>query len=306
MAVIDLTGKKFNHWTVLERAKNDKSGNAMWLCECDCEQHIQKIVKGSSLRSGHSKSCGCLKKQVAAELGRNNAKNLLGQKFGKLKVIQKAESKNYRAYWVCECECGNSTIVSTDKLISGHTKSCGCLTWNNLLGQTFGKLTVIEKTDKRDKGSGTIIWKCQCNCPSKNIIEVSAYKLLQGEATHCGCEGMLSAGEAKIKMLLTENNLSFKKEKIFLDCKYENNQYPRFDFYVNNSYIIEYDGEQHFKSHSNSFFTPEKVEQIQKNDMFKNEWCKNNNIPIIRIPYTHLKELKIEDLLLDTSQFIVN
>lgn len=71
---------------------------------------------------------------------------------------------------------------------------------------------------------------------------------------------MLSAGEAKIKMLLTENNLSFKKEKIFLDCKYENNQYPRFDFYVNNSYIIEYDGEQHFKSHSNSFFTPKKVE----------------------------------------------
>ena len=40
--------------------------------------------------------------------------------------------------------------------------------------------------------------------------------------------------------------------------------------------------------------------------MFKNEWCKNNNIPIIRIPYAHLKELKIEDLLLETSQFIVN
>jgi hypothetical protein len=37
--------------------------------------------------------------------------------------------------------------------------------------------------------------------------------------------------------------------------------------------------------------------------MIKNQWCKENNIPLIRIPYTHLKDLSIEDLILETSKF---
>jgi len=39
--------------------------------------------------------------------------------------------------------------------------------------------------------------------------------------------------------------------------------------------------------------------------MIKNQWCKNNNIPLIRIPYTHLQNLCLEDLQLETSKFII-
>jgi len=39
--------------------------------------------------------------------------------------------------------------------------------------------------------------------------------------------------------------------------------------------------------------------------MIKNQWCKENNIPLIRIPYTHLQDLCLEDLQLETSQFII-
>lgn len=39
--------------------------------------------------------------------------------------------------------------------------------------------------------------------------------------------------------------------------------------------------------------------------MLKNEYCFKNNIPIIRIPYTHYSELELKDLLLETSQFII-
>ena len=50
----------------------------------------------------------------------------------------------------------------------------------------------------------------------------------------------------------------------------------------------------------------EKSLEIKKEyDKMKNEYCKENNIPLIRIPYIHLKELKLEDLLLDTSQFVI-
>lgn len=55
----DLTGQKFGKWKVLERAPNDKKGNAMWLCECGCENQTRKIVSGHSLRNKSSQSCGC-------------------------------------------------------------------------------------------------------------------------------------------------------------------------------------------------------------------------------------------------------
>jgi len=56
---IDLTGQKFCKLTVLKCAGHNKRGNADWLCLCDCGQ--QKIVDGSDLKAGNTKSCGCLR-----------------------------------------------------------------------------------------------------------------------------------------------------------------------------------------------------------------------------------------------------
>ena len=60
--------------------------------------------------------------------------NLVGQTFGRLKVLYRASNKVYstnrqRAQWVCECQCKdkNKIVVSGHDLISGHTRSCGCL-----------------------------------------------------------------------------------------------------------------------------------------------------------------------------------
>jgi hypothetical protein len=54
----DLTGQKFGELTVIQRAENDKKGRTQWLCQCDCGK--QKIIRGSSLTFGNTKSCGCL------------------------------------------------------------------------------------------------------------------------------------------------------------------------------------------------------------------------------------------------------
>ncbi|MFT8476623.1 MAG: hypothetical protein ABF682_04360 [Liquorilactobacillus sp.] len=54
---IDLTGKRFGKLTVIEKSGPNKSGNIKWVCKCDCGN--TKIVNGSHLRSGHTKSCGC-------------------------------------------------------------------------------------------------------------------------------------------------------------------------------------------------------------------------------------------------------
>ena len=45
---------------------------------------------------------------------------------------------------------------------------------------------------------------------------------------------------------------------------------------------------------------------VQENDNQKNEYCRNKQIPLIRIPYSHYSDLKIEDLLLETTTFLVN
>lgn len=73
---MDLTGQRYNRWTVIEEAPPmiDSNGypRRMWWAKCDCG--TKRIVSQASLRSGASKSCGCLKNEVAAELGRNSKK----------------------------------------------------------------------------------------------------------------------------------------------------------------------------------------------------------------------------------------
>ncbi|NHC20304.1 hypothetical protein G6554_18845 [Bacillus sp. MM2020_4] len=58
----------------------------------------------------------------------NTVKQLTGQRFGKLTVIQRSEknSKSGNAMWVCYCDCGNQAVVIGSHLRSGHTTSCGC------------------------------------------------------------------------------------------------------------------------------------------------------------------------------------
>jgi len=60
--LINLKGKKFGRLTVIKRAENNKWGYTRWLCKCDCGN--EKVVDGNSLRNGHTKSCGCLRKDL--------------------------------------------------------------------------------------------------------------------------------------------------------------------------------------------------------------------------------------------------
>ena len=57
----------------------------------------------------------------------HNRNNLTGKRFGRLTVLQYAETRNKRAYWLCQCDCGNQKIVNGNLLQNGDTASCGCL-----------------------------------------------------------------------------------------------------------------------------------------------------------------------------------
>ena len=62
----DLTGKRYNRWTVLRRSGSTKNGHAVWLCRCDCGQ--EREVLANNLRRGESVSCGCFKVEERAKI----------------------------------------------------------------------------------------------------------------------------------------------------------------------------------------------------------------------------------------------
>lgn len=66
--------------------------------------------------------------ELGKQQGFNNLENLDGQTFGKLTVIKRVYDADQHKYkCLCSCECGGEVLVAADKLKSGHTSSCGCL-----------------------------------------------------------------------------------------------------------------------------------------------------------------------------------
>ena len=122
---LDLTGQRFNNLTVIEVADKIKNKGTLWRCRCDCGAETTALT--NDLTSGHTKSCGCLKHKP-------NAKDLRGQRFGRLTVWKRVGTVGSRALWRCKCDCGKLTNVRSIDLLSGNTKSCGCLGKHYALG----------------------------------------------------------------------------------------------------------------------------------------------------------------------------
>lgn len=70
LKVKDLTGKRFNRLIVIQRVKNNKHNSAMWECQCDCGG--KTITSSAHLNSGHTKSCGCLSKELVVKLNKKH------------------------------------------------------------------------------------------------------------------------------------------------------------------------------------------------------------------------------------------
>lgn len=262
-------------------------------------------MRGSELRKGRSTSCGCKQKVDHS-----------GEIINNIEIINKGID-NPKKY-LCKCpNCGNTFEAYYGHIHSGATRSCGCWkskrnavskpktlghikpTYRNLIGEQFGLLKVIQEGKYNHNGR---YWICSCQCGG--ITEVLGKHLKSGAIISCGCYHQ-SKGEEKIARLLQEHNLTFIREYSFNDLIYPKTQgKPRFDFFVNEQYIIEFDGRQHFQTGTWNA-TDSELKQSQYRDNFKNQYCFEHNIPIIRIPYFHYKEITFSDLVPETSSFLL-
>ena len=236
----------------------------------------------------------------------------------RLTVLERASTNGLenKPQWKCRCNCGTELIVLGKSLRNGNTKSCGCLQkdWaykhaksmkKDLVGQKFGYLTVLEDTGKY-QGHNTI-WKCICECG--NICYVSGSNLGRSIIS-CGCSKM-SGGEKNILDFLIENHYNFIHDKIYFKDLLSVKGYPcRYDFIILDEqnapyWIIEFDGKQHSNKNAMPHFYDEaSFLELQQNDIRKNQYAIEHNIPLVRIPY-EMKN-KITKELLFGSQFLLS
>lgn len=294
----DLSGTVAGKLKVLYPCERKKD-HLYYLCQCQCGNYL-KVARGNLTRS-HSQSCGCLRKE-----GKNgtDTTKVVGLKFNRLTIIKRLPNNNHNQIMVeCQCDCGNKIVTALSHLRSNHTQSCGCYqkeqagqaNFIDLKGKIFGKITVLEDDGARTQNN-TIKWKCKCECGSE--VYITSSHLISGHSTSCGC--IKSKGEEKIALLLSKNNILYKKEYTFDDLIGEGARKLRFDFGIldeNNilQYLIEFDGIQHFEK-TGLHRTEEHFLKSIERDKLKNQYCLENKILLIRIPYTKLDLLTIDDL----------
>lgn len=126
-----------------------------------------------------------------------------------------------------------------------------------------------------------------------HIYDISPDNLLRGKG--CPCCGLRQSHYMNIvELFFDKNNIDYEKEKVFSDCRYIR-PLP-FDYYLSKyNMCIEVDGEFHYPNNSVYLNKRSAYEEVSIRDNIKTQYCKDNNIELIRLPY--FKELEFEKIL---------
>lgn len=156
---VDIRGQRFGRLVAIEPIHDRKV--LKWICRCDCGNST--ITTYSKLKSGRTRSCGCLQREKTSEASK---KDYTGCRFGRLVVECRLPEK--RAKYLCVCDCGAAVIVEGSNLVSGATKSCGCL-----------RSEVASKRSTKHGGCGTRLYRVWSNmidrCENPNNKEYNRY-----------------------------------------------------------------------------------------------------------------------------------
>lgn len=219
--------------------------------------------------------------------------DLTGNIYDELTVVEMLYNYNNKGRTYCRCVTiyNDEVIVRADALQSGAThcaKGAGRSGKPlDITRQRFGLLVAIKPTNKR-ASNGAVIWECLCDCGNTTYVPLG--QLTRGHTLSCGCRHQ-SKWEMLINDILIDLNVDFIPQKRFNDCTNQRgtDMLP-FDFYLPSyNLLIEYDGEHHFQP-VKGWGGVEKFKLTQQNDYIKNNYCKTNNITLLRLPYTYTEE----------------
>lgn len=177
--------------------------------------------------------------------------------------------------------------ITTDSLLHGHgCPKCKIQKLKSLFTETFENFCnecnkihnfEYEYFKENYKNSKSIIKVKHKKCQNFFNQRVSSHK--NGHGCPFCHKNNYSHGEIQIEKYLKINNIFYKTEFLFNDCRGKKRPLP-FDFYLPKQNIcIEFDGKHHYKK--GKFVNA----NVQINDKIKDEYCKQNNIRLLRIPY---------------------
>lgn len=311
--LIDLSGNIYGDLTVIKRDGDLRYGIPLWLCLCLHGEYVYKTRVQLTHKKGGDCGCESCKKHRTSRPAANRV-DRIGYTIGNLVVIERVDYRDGETRWRLRCMCGNEIVIRDDALKVRVVGDCGCVrkskkvtcltvrksrkkpiptvhkrkTPIDLTGRKFGKLTV-KSFFGRNK-FGYALWNCVCDCSHEMIA--SSANLKNGGVLSCGC--LRSSGENAIESILLSQNIQFTREKKFIGCI--NKKSLRFDFFLPDYGIcMEYDGPQHYIQFGK--WGNNKLENTQKHDAIKTAYCEENDIILLRIPYTeknNITEILIE------------
>lgn len=157
----ELIGKTFNYWTV-ESFDYQTRSVTKYICKCKCG--TEKSMNIQNVKHGKSMSCGCYHKENQARLMEENIKKEVGNKYGRLTIIEKSNKKSKKAHVRCLCDCGNYYEQHLIHIKNGNSSSCGCLGIESRIKHGFANHSSYN------------VWRGMMNrCYNKNVDNYKHY-----------------------------------------------------------------------------------------------------------------------------------
>jgi len=243
---------------------------------------------------GNNNTCKC------------NIRSFKSFKFYKNKLIKMGLSNSYKMLkktfinsktkmTFIHLECGNRFYKSPTDFFSNNQKCPECSQKNKgsysyidaeliLSNRGFKLLSPVYKNSHDPL-------EIQCN-ECLRVYNKTLNNIKNNNSTCiCKLERISSIGELKIENFLLKNKIKFTLQKTFKKCKYKSQL--KFDFYLPEYKLaIEFDGIQHFKP-VDYFGGVDYFKECIKRDLYKNKYCEENLIRLVRISYKDLKNIDI-------------
>lgn len=290
---------------------SDKYVNCKQKLEVLCTKHLDKGVQYKSLddivSGSYCKYCGIEKRGKIFRISDASIKKRC-EELGLIYVDRYVKNKGT---WV-KFKCPKHLSKGTQEAAWDHFRNCslGCVYCAGRYKTTEDFICEMHEINQNIEIIGTYSGsenpvKCKCKICGHEWSPI-------GRSLKCGqgCPACTSSkGEIAIRQFLNNHDIKFVSEKTFDDCFYL--EKLRFDFFLTNTNIlIEYDGEQHFTPVD---FANKGLEWANKNfelnkikDCIKDDYCENNNLKLIRIPYweyNNIEEILTSEL---SDVFLLN
>lgn len=208
-----------------------------------------------------------------------------------------SEFKNWKTKCKFKCNKCNKEFFQAPSYITNGRGCPWCAGTKNYTHNEFIEILKEKYDDINEyeflneyKNTNTILSlkhdKCGC------VSNIKAEWFMSGQRCK-NCFTKNSTGEKFIENFLLVNNIKYEKEKQFFQFISKNSQPYKYDFYLENfNLIIEFDGEQHFKPWGKNIKNLKNLKNNIENDKIKNNFIIENNLKLLRIHYSELKNIK--------------